>query len=151
MKPGAPWMWSLTQTALTALKTILVASCALQGLERVCKAVSKHWHLAPMADRARKKAKASTGGTLVWMLHSLDRWQGTRRIGFVLVWQCHQPSCLSVLDRYKTTSAYDGGGLATIYHYSIQQLHRKCCLAFPLLSHWWPSTAQAWCVKVGTF
>lgn len=42
MTPGALWVWTLTHTALTALKTILVASRALQGLERVCKAVSKH-------------------------------------------------------------------------------------------------------------
>lgn len=74
-----------------------------------------------MADRARKKAKAPTGGTLVWMLHSLDRWQEDKK-DRICVSMTMPSAFLSfcTIDRYKTIPTYDDGGLAIIYHYNIQ-------------------------------
>lgn len=67
---------SLAHAALAALQPVLVASSALEGFERVCKAVPKHGHLAPMARRTRHKAKAPTGAAFVGVLNSL---QGERK------------------------------------------------------------------------
>ena len=111
MKPGAPRVWTLAQAAPTALKTVLVASRALQGLEGVCEAVSEHRHLASMADTAREEAKASAGGALVRMLHSLDgrREDKKDRICVSSTRPSAAPSSCT-LGGYGAVSASDGGG-----------------------------------------
>ena len=111
MKPGAPWAWTLTQAALTALKTVLVASRALQGLEGVCEAVSEHRHLASMADTAREEAKASAGGALVRMLHSLDgRREDKKDRVCVSSTRPSAPPSSCTVGGYGAVSASDGGG-----------------------------------------
>lgn len=126
MKAGAPRVWTLTQAALTALKTVLVASRALQGLEGVCEAVSEHRHLASTADTAREEAKAPAGRALVRMLHSLDgrREDKEDRI-CVSMTTPSAPLSFCTVGSYRTMSAYDGGAPAIIYPCNTQETHRS--------------------------
>lgn len=149
MKPGAPWVWTLTQAALAALKTVLVASRALQGLEGVCEAVSEHRHLASVADTAREEAKASAGGALVRMLHSLGG-GGRTRTGSALAQQRHQPPCLpalwAVTEQCQQTTAEDLQSSTPVTH----QRRAGVLSNIPFMVSLMASAPQAWCVKAGT-
>ena len=55
----------------TGLQTVLIASCALKGLEVVREAVAEDGHFAAMAHRAWDEGKSPTSLARVWVLHPL--------------------------------------------------------------------------------